>query len=327
MLPRVPSLLRYSRARMSSTARSSMTIDQVRVDVNAGTAPRQTSASNLAHQVPLCIKEIARAGTGGRLARSRKAEGDELARGADAGDVTRPPSRITCSAWMDRLRLLTPLERPVRNLAMQPWIVQGFERCPYNKSWADQAPRQSGGMMNPNRLLTRALGMLAVASILVSCSSPQSTSEALLGPSPSKPPATSTTQPSTRTAVPSTMTPPPPTATAPEPYAVVTEAQQIIGTWKFSESDFTRFYEDGTYHDAYSIAQLDPDPYAVNKYEFEDGHLVAREVSVSGVPPCGGKVGSYEIRLLRSGKLQIIVIRDACGPRVADTQGIYERVP
>jgi hypothetical protein len=124
-----------------------------------------------------------------------------------------------------------------------------------------------------------------------------------------------------------TRTPLAPTATAPEPYVIVTELQQVIGTWKFSDSDFTRFYENGTYHDAYTLAQLDTDPYAVNKIEFDDGHLVAREVSVSGVPPCGGKVGIYELRLLQSGKLQIVVVKDTCGPRAGDTQGIYEHIP
>jgi hypothetical protein len=37
---------------------------------------------------------------------------------------------------MDTLSRLTILERPVRDWVMQLWIVQGFERCPYDASWA-----------------------------------------------------------------------------------------------------------------------------------------------------------------------------------------------
>ena len=170
----------------------------------------------------------------------------------------------------------------------------------------------------PRRRALRTLGVLAVAINLASCSPPQAPTEVLPEPPPSHPPPTSTTLPPTPTA-------PPPTA--PEPYSVVTDAEQIIGTWKFSDTDFTRFYEDGTIHDANSLGQLDADPFAVNSYEFEDGRLIARELSVSGVPPGGGKVGSYEIRLLHLGQIQIVVIKDACVPRAGDTQGIYEHVP
>ena len=105
------------------------------------------------------------------------------------------------------------------------------------------------------------------------------------------------------------------------------EAMEVLGTWRFSETDFTRFKEDGTVHEAYSFAQLDDDPYAVNRYSLEEGRLSLRELSVSGVPPCGSRPGVYEIRLLQSGGLQIIVLSDACGPRAGDIQGIYERVP
>ena len=181
--------------------------------------------------------------------------------------------------------------------------------------------------MSPRRRILKTLGVLAVISTLASCSPPQASTEALPESLPSKPPPTSTTLPPSPTTAPPTASPRPPTPTAPEPYSVVTEAGQIIGTWKFSDTDFTRFYEDGTMHDAVSLAQLDAAPFAVNRYEFEDGHLIAREVSVSGVPSCGGKVGSYEIRLLQSGRMQIVVIKDSCGPRAGDTQGIYERVP
>jgi hypothetical protein len=171
-----------------------------------------------------------------------------------------------------------------------------------------------------------AFAMLALASLLSSCSPGEAPSDLAVGTSTINLASATALALSATTAPTWTRTPLPPTATAPEPYTVVTTLEQVIGTWRFSDSDFTRFYDDGTYHDAYTLARLDSDPYAVNKIEFEDGHLVAREVSVSGVPPCGGKVGIYELRLLQSGRMQIVVVKDTCGPRAADTQGIYERI-
>jgi hypothetical protein len=148
----------------------------------------------------------------------------------------------------------------------------------------------------------------------------------LLGGLPGSPPPASTLLPSTPTRIPPTATLHPPTATAPEPYTLP-EAEELLGTWKFSDMDFTRFYEDGTVHEAYSLAQLDADPFAVNRFELEAGRMTLRELSVSGVPPCGDKVGVYELRLLEGGKLQMVTIRDACYPRAGDVEGMYERVP
>jgi len=162
--------------------------------------------------------------------------------------------------------------------------------------------------------------------ILASCSTPQDQSGLITEPpraSPSPAPSLQTTPTIAPTR---TKTPLPPTATAPGPYSVITDIEQVLGTWKFSDADFTRFYPDDTYHDAYSLTELDNAPYAVNRIEFKDGYVLAREVSVSGVPPCGGTVGVYELRLLQSGKLQIVVIKDLCGPRAGDTQGLYEPI-
>ena len=58
MLARVPAGPRYLRARMSSMARSKNTIGQSRRDVNRGTAPRQTRANHLTHQVSFRIREV-----------------------------------------------------------------------------------------------------------------------------------------------------------------------------------------------------------------------------------------------------------------------------
>jgi hypothetical protein len=149
----------------------------------------------------------------------------------------------------------------------------------------------------------RILTVVAVTSILVGCSGPQ--------------PATT---------VP-TSTSPLPTATAPEPYTVVVDPAPVIGSWKYSSSNFTRFDPDGTYREARSLEALDDKPFAINQYDFEGGFLVVREISVSDVPPCGSKVGIYEVRILDSGQMQMVLIKDGCGHRERDTVGIYERIP
>jgi hypothetical protein len=149
----------------------------------------------------------------------------------------------------------------------------------------------------------RILTIVAVTSILVGCSGPQ--------------PATT---------VP-TSTSPLPTATAPEPYTVVVDPDSIIGTWKSSGYDFARFDPDGTYREARSLEALDDKPFAINQYDFEGGFLVVREISVSDVPSCGSRVGRYEVRILDSGQMQMVLIKDNCGHRERDTEGIYERIP
>jgi hypothetical protein len=129
---RLPVVPRFSRARMSSMARSTPRIAQWRLEVNRGAAPSQTSASYLAHHVPLPTKEVAYARTVRRLASPRKAKEHGFGRGTGASDVTWTPSRIACSGWGDTLRLLTVLESPARDWAKQAEITQVFERCPYN---------------------------------------------------------------------------------------------------------------------------------------------------------------------------------------------------
>jgi hypothetical protein len=180
--------------------------------------------------------------------------------------------------------------------------------------------------MRPWPQVAKSVAIVLIALIMAGCSPLPSTPDDLPGTLPGSPPPASTLLSSSPTRIPPTATLHPPTATAPEPFTLA-EAKEILGTWKYSESDFTRFYEDGTVHDAYSLAQLDADPFAINRFEVEAGRLTMHELSVSGVPPCGSKVGVYEIRLLQSGNLQIVTLRDECRPRAGDVEGIYERVP
>jgi len=176
-------------------------------------------------------------------------------------------------------------------------------------------------------LYPQILVMAAITSVLIGCVGPQSPGEVLPAPTPTGLPPTSSTEPPTVAISIPTNTSPPPTATAPEPYTVVIDPGPIIGTWKFSSSDFTRFDLDGTYREARSLENLDDKPFSIGDYNFDNGHLVVKTISVFGVPSCGTKVGKYEVRILDSGKMQIVLIKDSCGPRGGDTKGIYERIP
>ena len=54
--------------------------------------------------------------------------------------------------------------------------------------------------------------------------------------------------------------------------------------------------------------------------------MVMTEIKVSGVPTCGKKIGSYEIRLLENGNIRIVAIKDECAPRTGDMAREYEPV-
>lgn len=176
----------------------------------------------------------------------------------------------------------------------------------------------------------RNLPAFLVMAVLVAACSPNPPPATPVSPQPSPGPLPSDTPRATDvppTSAPPTPSLPPPSATAPEPYIVITDPSAIIGTWKTSLPDFVRYYADGTYNEANSLGDLETAPFAIGSYEFSDGFLRVRETEVHGVPSCGGKVGRYELRLLDSGRLQVVVLKDACAARAGDTIGIYERVP
>jgi hypothetical protein len=108
-------------------------------------------------------------------------------------------------------------------------------------------------------------------------------------------------------------------------FTLATSAEEIVGTWHES-SLYIRFDEDGTFRQAHALDKLDSQPYAISSYRFEGTKMVTTEISVSGVPSCGTKIGSYEIRLLENGNIQIVTIKDQCTPRGGDTAGEYEPV-
>ena len=118
-----------------------------------------------------------------------------------------------------------------------------------------------------------------------------------------------------------------PIATQTIPLATTT--QELVGTWKrveLGDAVFYRFEEDGTLGMAYSLNGLDDQPYAVSSIQFEGAKMLLTEVSVFGVPPCGERVGSYEVQLLESGNIQVVVIEDDCGARKGSVPGEFEPV-
>jgi hypothetical protein len=121
-----------------------------------------------------------------------------------------------------------------------------------------------------------------------------------------------------------TPTPEPPTATPTQVFTLATSAEEIVGTWQAHAGRYyIRFDEDETFRQAHALDELDSQPYAISSYQFEGTKMVIREVSISGVPTCGKKIGSYEIRLLESGNIRIVAIEDQCEQRAGDVAREY----
>lgn len=74
------------------------------------------------------------------------------------------------------------------------------------------------------------------------------------------------------------------------------------------------------------LENLDNQPYAINAFHFEGTQMFIKEVSVSGVPPCGDTPSTYEVQLLEGDKIRIVAIEDKCSPRRRDMAVGYEPV-
>jgi hypothetical protein len=121
---------------------------------------------------------------------------------------------------------------------------------------------------------------------------------------------------------------PPTTLVSEAPAATLaTSAEEIVGTWhKTIGAGYIRFYEDGAFHQARALDNLDSKPFAICEFRFEGTRMFTKEISVSGVPSCGDAIGIYEVRLLEDDKIQIASIEDKCSPRRSDTATVYEPV-
>lgn len=175
--------------------------------------------------------------------------------------------------------------------------------------------------------------MTLVLFLLAGCGAPAATA---LPPTitPAPPAAEITPEPPTATPTPAppTTTPTPvppttelPTSTPTRVYIVVMSAEEIIGTW-VKDTFYIRFDDDGTFRQAHSLDDLENHPYAISSYRFDGMRLIMQELILSGVPSCGVESGRYEIRLLESGNMWIVSVRDPCAPRRGDTVGEYEPV-
>jgi hypothetical protein len=173
--------------------------------------------------------------------------------------------------------------------------------------------------MNHQKLSLQTLGAILIPLLIVGCGVPVATPT----PIPSSAiPASPTVTPVPPTA---TLTSKPPTATPTQAFTLATSAEKIVGTW-VRGTYYIRFEKDGTFRQAHELDKLDSQPYAITSYLFEGTEMVITEVSVSGVPTCGKKIGNYEIRFFESGNIQIVAIKDQCAPRTGDISGEYEPV-
>jgi len=170
--------------------------------------------------------------------------------------------------------------------------------------------------------------MTLVLLLLIGCGTP-ATTPVPPTTTPVPPTATPTPKPPTATPIPvpptATPTQKPPTATPTQAFPLATSAEEIVGTWLVGRY-YIRFDKDGTFRQADALDKLDSQSYAISSYQFEGTKMVITEVSVSGVPTCGKKIGIYEIQLLESGNIRVVAIKDQCAPRAGDIAGEYKPV-
>jgi hypothetical protein len=150
--------------------------------------------------------------------------------------------------------------------------------------------------MSRQKLTQQVMGAMLITLLLVGCGAPATTP-----------------------------TPVSPTATPTQTFTLITSTEDIVGTWH-AGNYYIRFDKDGTFRQAHALDKLDSQPYTIISYQFEGTKMVITEVSVSGVPTCGIKTGSYEIRLLESGSIRIEAIKDECTQRRNDISKEYEPV-
>ena len=179
--------------------------------------------------------------------------------------------------------------------------------------------------MTNYRTRNQTLGLILLIVTVAGCTSRP--------PSPAPSTATETSAPptATGTSVPptATETSAPPTATAPSPFTLAARPEEIIGTWRRTASGtyitYIQFYDDGTFHQGSRLRDLDTTPPLIQSYAF-DGTLVYVKEIYSAGHPTSDELGTYHVRLLEGGGIQIIVVSDSY-LRTTDTQGVYEPVP
>lgn len=154
---------------------------------------------------------------------------------------------------------------------------------------------------------------------------PTSTPTEVPSPTPTVTPTPTQTPTSTPTEVPS----PTPTVTPTPVFPLAVSVEDVLGTWRQrDDGELFRFDAEGTCRQAYTRSSLENNPKALMECWFEDAKLyLGKDISVSGVPSCGGIIGVYEVRLRSNGTIELVALEDKCRPRKLDTIGIYEPEP
>lgn len=173
------------------------------------------------------------------------------------------------------------------------------------------------------RPLAITISLVALAVIVSACGS---TPTPIAAPPTTAPTPTATTAPPTSAPTQAPTAAPPTSAPTPA-FTLATSAEEIAGPWKKTRGvGYIRFYEEGSFHQARALEDLDSHPFAICEIWFEGTQMFIGQCSVSGVPPCGDIIAIYEVRLLASGRIRIVSIEDSCSPRRHDTATEYEPV-
>ncbi len=147
--------------------------------------------------------------------------------------------------------------------------------------------------MSPQKLSWQVMGAILTALLIVGCSSASDT----------------------------------PTIMPTLEFTLAKSSEEVVGTWiKRSGTTYIRIDDDGTLREARALDDLDSQPFAINSYQFTGTQMLLKEVSVEGVPSCGGFIDSFEIRLLESGNIWIVTLEGECRNRAGSFSGEYEPV-
>lgn len=176
--------------------------------------------------------------------------------------------------------------------------------------------------MGCKRLISPVISLILFLLLLTACGTPQLPSAR---PSPTPTPLPPTARP-TEILPADTPAPELPTRIPTQVFKLAASTDDVAGTWVSGDAYYIRFDKDGTYRQAHALDKLDSQPYAILSYHFEGTTMLVTDISVSGVPSCGKRIGRYEIRLLESGNIRIVIIKEECVPRGKDTALEFEPV-
>jgi len=178
--------------------------------------------------------------------------------------------------------------------------------------------------MDRNRISQQITGAIFILLLLTGCGAP------VAEPTPEPPANTPIPPPATKPPIPPTDTPTsvPPTATPP---VLVTNIEMLIGNWqplsKGHEAMFLQINSDGTCRQSYLLDGLTNIPEVECTYTFEGANISLTMVKLNGVPDCPTPTGSYEVRLVADGQIELVAKKDSCAPRIRSTRGEYQRIP